>query len=93
MSPARPVPERGWNDTIRCVIVTITDHWIVAVTPMIFNDRVILMDRDDWDTSIVAGWCYDKGPAAVVAALAWDPETQQEPAGHKKVAYDARATR
>ena len=88
-----PLPEEGWNETIKAHVVTVTEHWVVCVTPMIYNDRVLLCSVRDWDTSIVAGFCYDKGAVAAVAALIWDPETQHEPLGHKKVAFDSRKGR
>lgn len=74
------------------VPIKVTEHWVVAVTPMIFNDRVILSARDAWEAAdgYTAGWCYDKGPGAAIAALAWDPEVDREPAGYKKRACDVR---
>lgn len=86
------VPEVGWNAEIASQIVAVTEHWIVSVTPMIYNDRVVLsrLERDEWRTGYVAGFCYDKGGSAILAALAWDPEVDREPVGYKKVAADAR---
>lgn len=66
-------------------VVTIGDWggWLVQVTAMIFNDRLLLTPSympqvHDY------GWCYPKGGAAYLAALAWDPMTQAEPVGYKK---------
>lgn len=80
----------GWNDELKATIIKVTENWIVGVAPMIFNDRIILMEPDSWQISITAGFCYDKGAAAVMAALLWDPETQRYPEGYKKIAYDGR---
>jgi hypothetical protein len=57
---------------------------------MIFNDRVLLTMRADYPYFTVGGWCYDKGPAAALAATAWDPDTEPAPAGFKKEAFNAR---
>ena len=76
------------------VIIKRTENWIVSVTPMIYNDRVLLTLASEYDNSPYpgweAGWCYDKGGAAVLAAVAWDPETEREPLGYKKLAADRR---
>jgi hypothetical protein len=84
------VPEEGWNGELRSQVVKITPNWVVMVTPMIFNDRICLATRSDWRTGYVAGFCYDKGGAAGLAALAWDPENEAYPLGFKKIACDAR---
>lgn len=83
-------PDLGWNATFQGEVVKVTEHWIVAVVPMIFNDRIVLCDVDDWEIEYVAGFCYDKGPAAPLAAMAWDPEVEQYPVGYKKIACDSR---
>lgn len=86
----RPIPEVGvFSPEIGGTVVKVTEHWLVVVTPMIFNDRVVLAPHD-WYGGFTAGWCYDKGPGAMLAALVWDPETEPRPAGFKKEAYDAR---
>lgn len=71
-------------------VVKVTDDWIVSVTPMIFNDRICLTDRNEWPNTYTAGFCYDKGGAAILAALAWDPDTEPYPDGFKKIARDSR---
>lgn len=65
-------------------------EWIVSVTPMAYNDRILLTHRDRYPRLWVAGFCYDKGPAAGLAAATWDPTTQPRPAGYKKIAADER---
>lgn len=79
-----------WDDGICAHVVKETDEWIVAVAPMIFNDRVLFMTRREYPVSWSAGWCYDQGGAAIFAALAWDPDTEHSPVGYKKVAGDSR---
>lgn len=52
-----------------------------------FNIRLIAVPRDDPESmGYDHGWCYPRDPAAVAeAVLAWDPDTQDEPAGwHKR---------
>lgn len=55
----------------------------IQIMPMLFNDRLIMTPRDSTAT-YHHGWCYDKGGAAYLAALVWDPQTQGEPVGYKK---------
>lgn len=86
-------PAPGWSDELRSVVVKVTPSWIVMVTPMIYNDRVVLARRagNEWRTGYVAGFCYDKGAAAGLAAAAWDPEVDRDPVGFKKRACDSRS--
>lgn len=79
-----------WDEEIKAVVVKETEEWIVSVSPMIFNDRICLTHRDQYPYSWTAAWCYDKGGAAMLAALVWDPETDSAPSGYKKVAGDSR---
>lgn len=83
--------EPYWDDAIKSTVVQENEEWIVSVTPMIFNDRIYLTHRSEYPRSATAGFCYDKGGAAMLAAMAWDFENEREPAGHKKVAFDARS--
>lgn len=64
--------------------------WMVSVTPMLFNDRILLTHRDGYPMFVTAGFCYDKGGAAMLAAYMWNPEQTDLPLGYKKIAYDAR---
>lgn len=73
-----------FDEKIQSLIIKETDEWIISVTPMIYNDRLLLTMREDYPWGYTAGWCYDKGGAAILAAVAWDPDTQHEPVGHKK---------
>lgn len=79
-----------WDDQMRSAIIKRTEHWIVSVTPMMFNDRVLLTSHEEYPWLWTAGFCYDKGGAAYVAAAIWDPETELRPVGYKKVAADGR---
>jgi hypothetical protein len=78
-----------WDKALGGVVVKETDKWLVSVTPMIFNDRVLFHWREHLPHHD-AGWCYDKGGAAILAALAWDPEVDDKPVGYKKEAWDGR---
>ncbi len=84
------LPEGYWDDRMKSTVVKVSDDWIVSVTPMIFNDRVILTSWEQYPHEYTAGFCYDKGPAAVLAAMAWDPNVDHYPAGYKKIACDSR---
>jgi|SoimicMinimDraft_6_1059734.scaffolds.fasta_scaffold94756_1 hypothetical protein len=74
-----------WDEEMKCWVVRRTEHFDVRVIPMIFNDRLVIADRGH-TFGYDHGWCYDKGGAAVLAALVWDPETQDAPVGWKKQA-------
>lgn len=90
MEPTSLQPETRWDDQMQSLVVKETEHWIVSVTPMIYNDRVLLTSRDEYPYCYTAGFCYDKGPVALMAAMVWDPETQHQPVGFKKIACDSR---
>lgn len=67
-----PLNDRG------CYTVKETATHLVEVTPMIYNDRVVLTPKScllGYD----AGWCYPKGGVAAWAALLFDPDTMDEP--------------
>lgn len=63
---------------------------MVSVSPMMFNDRVVLTQRSGYPRTWVAGFCYPKGPAASLAAMAWNPLVTDQPAGFERVAGDER---
>lgn len=56
-----------------------------------FNIRLIAVPHGD-DLCYDHGWCFPRDPAAVRQAVAaWDPDTQDEPAGwHKRPTWPAR---
>ena len=85
-------PEPRWDDKMGSLVIREVGDWIVSVTPMLFNDRIYLTHRSEYPLSATAGWCYDQGGAAILAAAVWDPLTEREPKGHKKVAFDLRET-
>lgn len=60
--------------------------WLVQICPMIFNDRLVLTPENAPD-GYDYGWCYPKGPAALLAALAWDPGSEDEPIGYIKAIH------
>lgn len=78
-----------WNPGAGSFRIKEGDDWVISIMPMIFNDRVIFSYKDEYP-NYSAGWCYDKGGAAALAAAAWDPDTQRKPVGYKKEAVDAR---
>lgn len=83
--------EPYFDPEIASTVVKESDEWIVSVTPMIFNDRIFLTHKTyDYPHGATAGFCYDKGGSAMLAAMAWDFEHDHEPPGHKKVAFDSR---
>ena len=58
--------------------------WQLRIMAMIFNNRLIMTDGSGFYDF---GWCFPKGGAALLAALAWDPDTEAEPAGYIKRAH------
>lgn len=82
--------EPHFDEEIQSTVVYISKEWIVSVTPMIFNDRIVLTSLQEYPRSYTAGWCYQKGGAAMLAALMWDPGEEFEPKGFIKVACDSR---
>src|SRR5690349_781846 len=81
--------EPFWCDEVSCWMVKWNEHWVVMILPMLYNDRVVIGFRDDrmFTRGYEAGWCYDKGPAAMLAAMAWEPDTKHTPVGFKKEAF------
>lgn len=57
--------------------------YLVQVMPMIFNDRLVLTPVSS-PYGYDHGWCFDKGGAAILSALVWNPDTEGEPPGYKK---------
>lgn len=81
-----------WDEKMQSLVVKEDDEWIVSVSPMMLNDRICLTHRNEYPHSYTAGWCYDQGGSAVLAALVWDHTAEPEPAGFKKKAFDLRET-
>ena len=82
-----------WYAEQECWVVKETPDWIVAVVPMIFNDRICIANKQEFGRTWTAGWCYDQTTEANIAkayAAEWDPATAQRPLGFKKIAFDSR---
>ncbi len=56
--------------------------YLIEVLPMMYGERLVLTPESCPQTYDY-GWCYGRG-AALIAARAWDPETQAEPAWYVK---------
>lgn len=89
-APTPDIPTPYYDPAIEATVVKVTDTWIVSWAPMLFNDRIYLTHRDQYPRLWTAAWCYDKGGSVVLAASAYDPDTQHEPVGYKRVAADER---
>lgn len=76
------LPDLRLNER-HCYTLAEWEGYLIEIIPMVFNDRVVMTPRDDRQT-YDHGWCYDKGGAGLIAALAWDPTREDEPAGWKK---------
>ena len=85
-----PAPVVGERDRYGNLCVAITEHWVVTIDPMIYNQRICLASHEEYGRTYTAGWCYPTFIEAVVAAVQWDPEAQVRPEGFLKEAYDAR---
>lgn len=86
-----PEAEYPWPDknTFTMVFGHVGDFRI-DVAPMIFNDRLLVNHRSDYPYFVVAGFCYDKGGLAAIAAMAWlaNWEEFDVPPGFKKIAVN-----
>ena len=71
------------RQTLNGMAMKMAGEEVVLICPMIFNDRIVIQTGID-SPCYDHGWCYDKGGAAVIAALVWDPLTEAEPPGYKK---------
>jgi hypothetical protein len=60
--------------------------WLIDICPMMFGDRLVLTP-ETCEHIYDYGWCYPKGGAALLAALAWDPEVEAEPGGYIKAIH------
>ena len=79
-----------FDERIESVVYAHHGPWLVSVSPQLFNDRVLLTHRGGYPSRWVAGFCYDKGPAAGRAAAGWDPTTDRYPVGFTRIAADER---
>lgn len=86
-SPIRWVP--AFTDDYGITTLGYYGGWAVAIQVMIFNERLVLAEPCLYGNPQY-GWCYPKGGAAHLAALAWNPEIEGEPAGYKKAAIGGR---
>ena len=93
MSDLAPVPESladrvRINDDSTAYRVGETASAYIEVVPMLFNDRIIVVPKSAPYT-YDRYWCYQKGGAAIFAALAWDGADDTEPVGWIKT-WDQR---
>lgn len=88
-SDVAEVLNAAWDPELSAYLVKRDGPWLVHVAPLIFNDRVLLTHVDEYPHTWTAGYCYDKGPAAALAAAVWEPTRQARPAGYKKIAAEA----
>lgn len=65
-----------------------TETHYIEVVPMFFNDRIVTTPKN-LPLTYDRYWCFRRGPAAVLAALAWDGATDTEPVGWIK-SWDQR---
>lgn len=94
LQTARIIKSAKWMTTIDLFDPPIHDQYgtmtvgrwggyLVQIMAMGFNNRVVITP-EAFALVYDYGWCYDKGPAALLAVLAWDPQTEGEPLGFKK---------
>lgn len=79
-----------FDERIESVVYGHHGPWLVSVSPQLVNDRILLTHRDEYPMQWTAGFCYDKGPSAGLAAAVWDPLTERYPVGFKRIAVDGR---
>lgn len=79
-----------YDENIESVVYGHHGPWLVSVSPQMFNDRILLTRREQYPRQWTAGFCYDKGPAAGLAAALWNPLVEFYPVGFKRIAADSR---
>lgn len=80
-------PEVGHRDQYGDYIQRVTDDWVVVISPMLFNHRICLAEREKYGEFYVAGWCYDDFTSALLAANVWHPDESPAPVGFKREAF------
>mgnify|MGYP007028434302 CR=1 FL=1 len=79
-----------WNDLLMGYVVSENENYFVIVRPMLVNDRVIEIEKDEQFFG-KRYWCYPRGGAAFLAAKVWEQDDQTEPIGWIK-SWDERYT-
>lgn len=71
-----------------------TDTHFIDVIPMIYNWRIVTTPKTN-EKGYDRGWCYSGRNAqpALLAAMAWDPDAEEEPQGWVKQAAPATGRR
>lgn len=83
-----------FDPAIEAWVVRVSDSWVVAVVPMLFNHRITITALDEYPRTYTAGWCYPDAATAYLAALDYRPDDQpprpgfNEPVGFLKRAGD-----
>lgn len=72
-----------WDEQRASVQVGRFGPWVVQLVNTFFNYRLVLSHHDDV-TGYTHGWCYPKGPGALLAVLTWFPAHSSEPPGFVK---------
>jgi hypothetical protein len=75
--------DQKWDDAVASWRVGQVGGYLVHITPMIVNHRVVLTPVDDQYTYDI-GWCYDSLADAVIALAQWQPTSGERPPGFKK---------
>ncbi|MEH0110786.1 hypothetical protein V6N00_13830 [Tersicoccus sp. MR15.9] len=73
--------ETGWR-------VGETETHFIEIMPTLYNDRLVLTPKRS-PMTYDRYWCYPRGPAAFMAAFAWDSSEETEPPGWIK-SWDQR---
>lgn len=84
--PGSPISfyEKVTVDEYMTVTIGEWGGYLIQVMAMGFNNRIVLVPQA-FRGVIDYGWCYDRGQTAMMAALIWNPDTEGEPAGYKKI--------
>lgn len=57
--------------------------YLIQIQPMLYTDRLVLTPQKS-PLVYDYGWDFPKGPTVMLAALAWNPDTDGEPHGFTK---------
>lgn len=80
------------DEPIYAVTVRHLGPWRVSLASMAFNIRVLLTAESQYPRTWTSGFCYDPGPAPILAALSWNPLADVRPTGWKKIAAEDATT-
>lgn len=75
--------DRPTTDDYGAMTIGTWGGYLIQILTMAFNDRLVMTPMNAV-AGYDHGWCFPRGAGALLAALAWDPQTAGEPVGYRK---------